>query len=203
MTGYKISRILSIIFSPLIVPTYALALVMFTSFMAVLPHGVLWVIVAVIALTTAALPLGALLVLRRLGMITDLDVSDRSQRLLPILIILICYASSWLFLSNLQTPPPVLRMWTGAIVATLLILLISPAWKISAHCAAMGAMACMIGLEMSRMLTVCNLFPIFVVSLLLTGAVASARVWLGCHTVMQTIAGAVLGAAAIAVSFFI
>lgn len=199
----KISRILSILFSPIIVPAYALTLVMFTSYMAVLPAAILWVIVAVVTLTTAVLPLVMLLLLRRFGMITDLDVSDRTQRWLPIIIILICYASSWLFLSNLQTPPPVVRMWTGAIFATLLILFISPKWKISAHCAAMGAMACMLGIEMTQMLTVCNLFYIFVASVLLTGAVGTARVWLGCHTVAQTIAGALLGAAAIAALFFL
>lgn len=193
----KFCKIISILFSPLAVPTYAIALLTSTSYLVLLPASVRWIIVAAIAVMTAVIPLGALMLMKRLRMVADLDVSNRRERAWAVPPILLCYLMAYALLIALSMPGLVLRMWIGAMVATACVFAISFFWKISGHATAMGALAAIAWVEFTKMLTVSNLFIIFAVIVLLLGIVGSARVHLRKHTVAQVLAGALLGGASV------
>jgi membrane-associated phospholipid phosphatase len=132
----------------------------------------------------AGIPLLYFVHLYRRGDVSDFDISDRSERLRPMLITLGCMAVGGAVLW-LGGAPRLESTWVTVIwVELALVWAITQRWKISVHGAAAAA-------------TVTMLWTIFgPVALLATPIVlmvAWSRVHLLRHTPAQTVAGALLG----------
>jgi membrane-associated phospholipid phosphatase len=117
------------------------------------------------------------------GDITDIDVRLRKQRAQPLLVTITCTGFAWLVLA-LGVAPRVMTVMAGALwFQVVAIFIITLRWKISVHAAtAAGATTmawALLGTPLPFLVTV----PL----------VAWSRVRLRRHTLLQTVAGALLG----------
>lgn len=190
----KISHIVSDVFSPLLLSTYCMALAMWITPLHVLPERTRIGATIGVAVITAVIPLGILLILLRAGQISDMSISDRRQRTLPYLIAIAAYLAASLYLHFLRAPLWLQFFFYGVAAACAVSVVITKWWKISAHAGGMGGMAgMMLWLTATGMATV-NAMLWLVGVILLGGIVGSARLILKHHTAAQVCCGWLLTA---------
>lgn len=197
-----LATFLSSVCHPLLLPTYLFYVVCYQ-----LPGVVLyptlpdrWVVTGLVLLLTFAVPaVGSALLLWR-GYIGSLTLRERGQRPLPFLLATLSFAVAAVQLARFpQQFDALLRlMMVGMTVAVALTLLISLRWKISAHGVGMGgAVGLLALLYLSQEGGPATLWWL-AGSILLAGAVLSARLALDAHTPAQVWAGFGLGIALVA-----
>jgi membrane-associated phospholipid phosphatase len=139
---------------------------------------------ALAALFVCVVPLMLLLVLVRLGKVTDHHVSDRRQRAPVLLMALGSIVAGLLVLEAVGAPKSVVAMVLAVVGGVVVLAGVSPFWKISGHAAAISS---------SAVIAVLMLGPAWLPLLLLIPAVAWSRVVLRAHTSAQVVAGALFG----------
>lgn len=100
----RAARYVSAVFSPLLIPTYAVAMAMWITPLNTTPENVRFVACVLVLFITGGIPMAMLLTLLRLGRITDVDISDRRQRTLPTLLISLCYVAAGLYIWRISAP---------------------------------------------------------------------------------------------------
>lgn len=191
-----IAKWLSGIFSPLLIPTYCMTLAVWLTPLSNAPERVRLISTSVVFIITAVLPMAMLLGMMRAGRISDFDVSNRRQRLMPTIGLLVCYALATGYIYIINAPHWLFMFFVGAIVATLVLGLITFKWKISAHGGAIGTMIGMLAFLIMHNICALNLTNIVILSviILIAGAVGTSRIVLQHHTPGQVVAGTLLGA---------
>ena len=139
---------------------------------------------ALAALFVCVLPLILLLVLVRLGKVTDHHVSDRKQRAPVLLMALGSILAGLLVLEAAGAPRSVVAMVLAVVGGVVVLAAVSPFWKMSGHAAAISC---------STVIAVLMLGPAWTPLLLLVPAVGWSRVVLRAHTVAQVVAGSLFG----------
>jgi membrane-associated phospholipid phosphatase len=139
---------------------------------------------ALAALFVCVVPLMLLLVLVRLGKVTDHHVSDRKQRAPVLLMALGSIVAGLLVLAAAGAPESVIAMVLAVVGGVVVLAGVSPFWKISGHAAAISS---------SAVIAVLMLGPVWLPLLLLIPAVGWSRVVLRAHTRAQVVAGALFG----------
>jgi membrane-associated phospholipid phosphatase len=139
---------------------------------------------ALAALFVCVIPLLLLLVLVRLGKVTDHHVSDRKQRAPVLLMALGSIVAGLLVLEAAGAPESVVAMVLAVVGGVVVLAGVSPFWKISGHAAAISS---------SAVIAVMMLGPAWLPLLLLIPAVGWSRVVLRAHTVAQVVAGSLFG----------
>jgi membrane-associated phospholipid phosphatase len=140
---------------------------------------------AVIPLTLNVLaPIAYLVCLHRQGLVSDLDVQRREERLRPLFFTLASMLTAVVVLWRMAAPSLLLGVSVAQLLQTVLVLVITLRWKISMHGAASAAWLVLLLVVAGRAAS-----P----ALLALPLVAWSRVHLGRHTLAQTVAGAALG----------
>lgn len=139
---------------------------------------------ALAALFVCVIPLLLLLVLVRLGKVTDHHVSDRKQRAPVLLMTLGSIVAGLLVLEAAGAPESVVAMVLAVVGGVVVLAGVSPFWKISGHAAAISS---------SVVIAVMMLGPAWLPLLLLIPAVGWSRVVLRAHTAAQVVAGSLFG----------
>ena len=139
---------------------------------------------ALAALFVCVLPLCVLLVLVRLGKVTDHHVSDRKQRAPVLLMALGCIALGLLVLRAVDAPQSVTAMVLAVVGGVAVLAAVSPFWKMSGHAAAISCAA---------VVSVLMLGAAWAPLLLLIPAVSWSRVVLRAHSLAQVVAGSLFG----------
>ncbi len=191
------SLLISGFFHPIFMPFYVvlLAFLLRPIDLMFLPPAVqLFVLLQVLVMATL-LPMGAVLVFVRLGRISSVMAEERNERNLPYLVQSLCLASLIFSFRNNALPGLLIEMIVGALVAVLAAWFINRRWKISAHGVGMGGMVGFLW-AMHAQTDVSVFWPLFG-AVLLTGAVASARLYLQAHQPAQIYAGFLLGFASL------
>ncbi|MDE6300547.1 MAG: hypothetical protein K2M19_02395 [Muribaculaceae bacterium] len=192
-TSPRWAQILSDIFSPLLIPTYGMALAMWITPLRTVPEGARLLATLIVAVITGLVPLLVIALLKHFKMVDDNAISRRSQRPVPMLVAVVCYAAAGFIVGMLGAPLWLRMFFGGAALATLLAMFITLRWKISAHTTALGGLTGMM-LRMAVMgIADVNVMILLTVGLLLTGLIATTRLLLGRHTLAQTVCGALLG----------
>lgn len=187
------SHFLSWVFSPVIVPTYAIILVFYLSMLSYAPATSKWSIIGIVFAMTAVIPALAVFVLTRFGDVTDMALSRRSDRLIPYIVEGACLLATGYYLTTTGLPDWVGYFFIGAAIATGVNLIINTWWKISAHGAGMGGFIAIILVLNRYGLPPYNLWLWCVGAIFAAGFLGMARVWLKRHTPLQTIAGEIVG----------
>ena len=164
----KLSNGISWVLHPFLLPLYLIVVLLTLTVFAHYPANVKFYLLWVVVLYAMIIPLLALGVLRSLGRISDFKVDNRRERLLPLLVGAVCYVLC-------------------AITIEVLCLVVSFYWKISLHLTAMGAAVAL--LVVMNVAGVGNMMVPLMVAILCAGALASARLYLGCHNGQQVLAG--------------
>ncbi|WP_346699918.1 hypothetical protein [Barnesiella sp. An22] len=200
----KLATLLSTVFHPLLMPTYGIAIALYTSYMRIFGDRLLGIVIVGVLLTTCILPSLGIYILYKLGHISDFRLHERTERTIPYLINFACYVACYLYLYRFGIPGWIIAFIAGAIVALIISLFINRYWKISAHMVAAGSMVTLVFLMSfySLMLTP-YILPLQIASVLLAGAIGSSRILLKRHTLGQVGAGFALGILCCGSMFFI
>ncbi|MDM8268516.1 hypothetical protein QUW50_05620 [Barnesiella viscericola] len=200
----KLATLLSTLFHPLLMPTYGIAIALYTSYMRIFGDRLLGIVIVGVLLTTCILPSLGIYILYKLGHISDFRLHERTERTIPYLINFACYVACYLYLYRFGIPSWIIAFIAGAIVALIISLFINRYWKISAHMVAAGSMVTLVFLMSfySLMLTP-YILPLQIASVLLAGAIGSSRILLKRHTLGQVGAGFALGILCCGSMFFI
>jgi membrane-associated phospholipid phosphatase len=146
-------------------------------------------------IATCLLPATSIYILYKYGMISDVNLIAREDRLLPNVVVTSTYMITYLMLKYVNH-------LSGIIVVPLFLMTISLVingvvsfyWKISAHATAVAGVLGFWGF-MQVIMPVEYLYYPFLILIILTGALFSARLYLGRHTPAQVWAGGLLGLA--------
>lgn len=195
------AQLVSAILNPLLMPVYAfLLLFSFQAYFSfIIPLQAKLMMLLVLLINTALLPLLSLLALKRMGLVTSLNLEKREERLYPLLLGTVLLYLSWILFRKLNLPGLYSTFLFGATLLTLAILIISWKYKISMHMASIGAVVGMLlGLHIQGY---ASAIPLIAVSLLISGLTGSARLILRAHTPDQVYSGFLLGTGTILMVF--
>jgi hypothetical protein len=132
-------------------------------------------------------PLAYLLRLLRKGIVSDLHVGVRTERIRPLVVLLVCLGVAFAG-AMLLSAPYTLRLFLGlSLVQGIILTAITAIWQISFHAAAVTALIAASGIlfGLTTGLILAPLLPL----------VGWARIHLHRHTFRQVVAGAALSAA--------
>ena len=200
----KLATLLSTLFHPLLMPTYGIAIALYTSYMRIFGDRLLGIVIVGVLLTTCILPSLGIYILYKLGHISDFRLHERTERTIPYLINFACYVACYLYLYRFGIPGWIIAFIAGAIVALIISLFINRYWKISAHMVAAGSMVTLVFLmSFYDLMLTPYILPLQIASVLLAGAIGSSRILLKRHTLGQVGARFALGILCCGSMFFI
>lgn len=189
----RISEILSVLFSPLLVPTYGMILAAFLTILRYLPVNLLCTAVGITFVITCLIPVSVIMALFRSGMVSDPGLNERKERYLPYGAVVLCYLGCGFFFFKASAPLWLPMFFAGAALATVINVAVNYWWKISAHAAAMGGLVALLFRIVASHYALYNMNLWLSAVIILAGAVMTARVYLGRHTLWQVLAGCANG----------
>jgi len=187
----SLAKTLSVVFHPLLLPTYLFAFILYY-----LPVSTLsltmqsrWIVLAMIFFTTFIIPGVGAYAMVRVGHLSSLEMEHREQRGLPLIFTSICYATTAYLFYREQAFDEIFFFVMGIIALSVFITyLVSFFWKISAHGMGVGGGLGLL-IMLHRVAPGTSMLPAIVAGLLISGAVLSARLALHAHTPEQVYAG--------------
>ena len=185
----KIARWVSDYFSPPVMAAATLLMVaIFTG------TSVIWGSISVFILVGIGLPTLYVFWLVKKKMVSDFHIPIRSQRIRPMIFMLVTTVISLFLLIGLHTPRFLMILSLAAFGQLIIIFVITLKWKISGHAAAVSTFSALCWLFYGSLAGfVFILIPI----------VIWARLRLKRHTPLQTLAGTVLGLLTLVAIIFI
>ncbi|HWZ17876.1 MAG TPA: phosphatase PAP2 family protein [Ktedonobacteraceae bacterium] len=120
----------------------------------------------------------------RLGKLSDIDVSRRTQRAGPFIFGIVSVMIGWLVLTLTNGPRNLQTVMIITVFSGIIMMVITFWWKISMHASSLGGVATMLTVLYGAVM-----LPLFVLLIL----VSWSRVVLRRHTVSQVIAGSLAG----------
>lgn len=189
---HSIARVISTVFQPLLMPTYGVMLLFVYTYFGVMYSHRFWLIVAPVFLFSFLIPAILIVMLYRMGLVSDLSIKVRRQRFFPYLITLLSYGAMAIFYYRMQMPTWFLMMIAAPIAILIIATLITFLWKISAHMFGIGGL---IGgaMSVSYFVERSNPYYMFMGLFVLAGLIGSSRLTLKHHSLAQVNAGFLLG----------
>jgi membrane-associated phospholipid phosphatase len=215
--GRRLAQMISILTHPLVMLSLILIIQMWAlhyAFMSTDPKfkGILLINVVAISFIMPAI---AILLMRFMQLVPSLEMEDRKSRIGPLIVTAVFYL--WLYknlLDNPDMPSPFVQATLGAIIALFICFFINLFSKISLHTAGVGGVLGMIVLLMlnhsastlmlrwgASTIWTLDLMYVLVGIILLSGIVASARLYLKAHTLQEVTGGLFIGIAAQLIAF--
>ncbi len=212
-------KIISVIFHPLFALMYILLFLLWVNpllLASFTPEG-RTVFFIYFAVNTVVIPMIAILLMKMLGLISSLQMETNKERIGPMIIVFILYV--WMFINFKKEPdiPLVLvSLLLGTVISTAIAFMINVVNKISLHMTGMGGLLAAVIIiflnHQTHQITVTmgsdseiyiHSVPVIIIIVLLTGLVASARLFLNAHKPIEVLQGVVLGFAAQFLAFWI
>ncbi|MBN1462065.1 MAG: hypothetical protein JW922_00115 [Paludibacteraceae bacterium] len=187
----KIAQLISAIFQPLLFPSYGMLLLFQTgNFVYFNTQYKAYSILSVFILT-AVIPFTAILILKKAKLVTSFQLEQRKERTLPYIFVILSYLATILFLYRIFMPLYVVALMVGVLISTILIMLLNLKWKVSAHLSAIGGLSAAIVVVSYRL----GINPVGLLSaaFVLAGLIATSRIQLKAHTLLQTLVGFGIG----------
>lgn len=184
----RLSRALSWLLHPFLVPLYVLGFMLLTDgFLSRLPASIKSYLAWIVVLYAAIVPMLSIAFMRGLGLLKNFGLHSQRSRLLPLLVGAISYVLCAITLSDVAVATIIRKFVLAAACCEVLALVVTPFWKISLHLICMGGVTAVFTL-----LSVAGAgqhFWALVATILLSGALASARLHLGAHNPSQIAVG--------------
>lgn len=186
-------HLISTVMSPLLVPTYGFMLAMFLTPLHYLGLGVQWATIGVIFFITAVIPAGGIMLMQRLGVVSDVALNERDERTAPYVVSCVCYLAATIYLMKMNAPMWLWLFMAGALLALIINVVVTKWWKISAHMTAMGGIVGLLCRLQADGLGLHDLTLWVMGAVLVTGLVGTARVYRERHDLWQVLAGTLCG----------
>jgi hypothetical protein len=189
---YKIAKAVSIVFHPLMIPLYAIFIIFHSgTLFSFVPDTVKNFTYIIAAISTVLLPMSVLPLLKFQKIISDYALTDRRERIIPIILSIIFYFMGFYLTSRLPMTNMILALYKALMLAIFGVGMISLYWKISIHMCSMGglcALVCFINCYYQA-----SSFAWIVFAILMAGIMGSSRLLLGRHTPTQVYLGFLWG----------
>ncbi|WP_430973120.1 phosphatase PAP2 family protein [Sunxiuqinia rutila] len=187
----RIAQLLSLLFHPLLIPTYGFLLLMNSDFyFAMLSFEAKKLLLLIIFMSTFLLPLISLGILS-FNKRFNLKMDKSTDRVIPLLFTAVYFYMGYFYLGKLQVYPIYRIFMLSTILIIILLLLISMKWKISAHMAGIGGLIGAV-LALSFRLGMNSSF-LLIGLISMAGLIGSSRLLLNKHNPIQIYAGFFLG----------
>ena len=190
--GETTAKTVSILLHPLAMPLYGTAALLYgPSYISILPDKIKWYILAIFALSTLMLPAFAIGLMHSLKIIPDLSLSNRRERIVPLLVVSAGCLFCNFFVRTRLGIDLLSQELIGAMGVILACFTVNLFWKISLHLAAIGGV---VGMQLYVTLRgYGDMTSILLIFILLAGLLGTARLYLWHHNVWQVLAGFVVG----------
>ncbi len=198
-----IANTISSVFHPLLVPTYALVMLMNlqTHSILAIPFKFRYILVGFIFLTTFVIPSIFIFILLKVGHIKSLKMQSRRERVLPMLIIALSYYGTYYLIKQTSVAGLVTLFMVGSTMLVLISLIINYATKVSLHMTAWGGVVgTLLGFAIRLNY---NLTFVLFLFIILSGIIGTARLKLDAHTPFQVYLGFLVGMIGMGSLFFL
>lgn len=187
-----IAHLISTIFQPLLMPTYGVLLLFVYTYFGIYYLNQFWVIITPVVLFSFVIPSILIFMLYRLGIISDLSLKVRRERIYPYMITLLSYSVMIWFYYRMNMPVWFFMIMVSSVAIMIVAIFITFKWKISAHMFGIGGL---IGgaLSVSFFVEHSNPYFMFMGLFIIAGLIGTSRLILKRHTLAQVIAGFLLG----------
>lgn len=138
-----VAKMMSVVFYPLFVPTYGIALFCYAHSIHVAPLNGLWTAIAITGtlLLTCILPITSIWIMMKRGEVKDLHLDNARERTMPYIYSAVSFCFwSYLMASILHAPLFLSFIAIGATIAITFVAVINHWWKISAHLTGLGGL---------------------------------------------------------------
>ena len=187
-----IAWFLSVVFFPLFIPIYGSFLLFSMELFSYYPSFYIWnAYIAIFAFGTL-IPFLSIFILYKLKVASDIGLTKQKDRTVPYLCTAFSCFICALALDRLAMPMFVPMLAVGAAVSLFINSIVTLWWKISAHMTGIGGLFGGI-LFVSYQFQI-NPYEWIIATLLVSGMIASARLYLNAHTPGQLVAGFLNGA---------
>lgn len=191
-----LARTISTLFHPLIIPLFGV-LVLFslnTYVGASVPTQAKVFILGIMFVNTVLAPALAIFLLKRFGLISNVSLHDKSDRLIPLLITSMLYIFTYYLIKQIPLPSLLYYYVMGTSMLILVCLIISFRWKISIHMVAAGGFAGMM-IATSLLLRV-DLSGLIMLAIFFSGLIGFSQLKLTTHSSAEVYAGFITGISA-------
>jgi hypothetical protein len=184
----KLARIISIIFHPLLIPVYGMAIIFSApTLYSYIPYEVKRLVVLIVLVNNVLLPLSLIPFFVHSRMIGSWTMAERQDRVIPLIINTTLYIVTSYILFRF-TVPHFLKSYILAVGSlSLIATLINLKWKISLHSIGAGLLLSLVLMLSIRMYT--PLIWYIIPSSIAAGLVLSSRLKLKIHTPWQVWCG--------------
>lgn len=191
------ARTLSMLFNPLLVPTYGMLIVFTATAMRYVNAEAKWLTVLVTLALTGMVPLLVIFLLYKMGMVKDTGLNNRRERVIPYAAAFVAYGGCAYYLYRVNAPDWIWLFIVGGGCALLAVAIVNIWWKISAHAAAMGGLVGLGFFILMYRLAMMDFTPWVFALVIAAGMVCTSRLILRRHTQWQVAAGFLIGLASV------
>ncbi len=189
-----LSHSLSYLFHPILIPLYSVVYLMATNPFRYhdLTTNVGGYVAIYLLMYTVVLPMIAMLFMRRLGLVKSMQLHERGERLLPLMIMTFFFFSAYLAINKSEFHPDIAKVLLAASIAIILAYVVTAfSKKISLHTIGMGALVAVV--MYSSTFAVYSMYVILFAIIVIAGLVGTARLYLNAHTPREVYQGYFLG----------
>ena len=181
MNSRLLASIISFIFHPMLISLAAFMLLIYSS--NPIPDNANSIL-AICFIFSNLIPIATVLILKKTGIISDLDASQKEQRIYPLMLGILYSGLGFLVLTLLQADALVRGLMFCYMTNTIITIIITRYWKISIH--AMGISGPIAALWIAG-------FQYPIIGFIILLSVSYARVILKAHSINQVTAGSIAG----------
>ena len=179
------------LFSPFYFSVIAFVALFLFSYLNLLPLEYKLIIVAIVYVFTVLLPRLAIFLYRRLNGWTRRQLGHKEKRLVPYILSILCYAALLYLMERMHLPRFTMSIIAGALSIQVICSVVNSWIKVSTHSAAAGGV-------IGALMGFAHIFLFdptgwLCVSIILAGAVGSARLILRQHTLTEIGLGTLIG----------
>jgi hypothetical protein len=198
----KIASFLSYLLHPLLAPIAGIFILATSgTYVADLNRDIINLIYLIVITLTLVLPVCMIPFYLYFKMIRQIEITERNERLIPMIITLVAYLGAWFLMRRLPVSQLYSLFLLAACLSLLIVLIISYYWKISLHLTGLGGLTGLV-LSLSRKLGV-DMMVVLLSLIILSGLAGYARLELNAHTGSQVLAGFLIGMTAVYFLFLV
>jgi hypothetical protein len=198
----KPAQIISILFHPLLMPSLGF-LILFNSstYLAYLPLEYKKMIFLIVILCTMVIPLSLIPFFLYQKIIFSLQMSERRERYVPLILTFLFSLFCYYLLQRLQIPSAYQAFSLGCMISVMSAFIITSKWKISTHMIGNGGITGLIAYIIYYLHV--NLEIYLIIIIFLAGLTGTARMILNAHKPSEIYSGFLVGFAVISVVMFV
>ena len=188
---FMTARIVSLIFTPFMVPFVAFCLLFFFTYLNIMPLQYKLTVLGLVYCFTILMPTLTIFIFRNINGFSPEELVERKRRYIPFILTITSYVFCLLLMHRLNIPWYMTGIILSALVVMIICVIVNLKWKLSEHMA--GAGAVIGGLVAFSALFSYNPVWWLCLFILVAGVLGTARIILRHHTLGEVMGGFAVG----------